>query len=99
MIEPQKHAIPLKKKQPVLYNIVNGQVASSSVNVQNGLEVGTAQSTAFNASLPSGFHTKISKRILTLESRKKHATIKGKPVYDMETLFARPFEVGQQLEI
>ena len=86
LIELQKHANPLIDNGPALHNIVNGQIVTGSVIIQNALEIGTDQSSSFDNSLPSAFHSAISRRILTLESMKKSITIKGKQVYVMESL-------------
>ncbi|CAL8282704.1 unnamed protein product [Boreogadus saida] len=43
-----------------------------------------------------GFHSPIGKIITTMEVMKKALTVKGKPIYDMEALFARLLVVGQQ---
>ena len=45
-----------KVQEKFLCNIVNGQVAPDSVNVQNALQIGEQQSNDFSASLPQGFH-------------------------------------------
>ncbi|CAL8305583.1 unnamed protein product [Arctogadus glacialis] len=96
MEEFQHHSHPLKENQQILYNIVNGQVAPDSVNVQNALHIGEQQSKDFADSLPEGFHSPIGKRITTMEVMKKALTVKGKPIYDMKALFARLLVVGQQ---
>ena len=75
---------------------MNGQVAPDSVNVQNALHIGEQQSKDFADSLPEGFHSPIGKRITTMEVMKKALTVKGKPIYDMDALFARLLVVGQQ---
>ena len=51
-----------------------------TVNVQNALAIGSEQSTQFSASL---------------ELLKKAVTVKGKAIYDVETLFSRLLVVGQ----
>ena len=75
---------PLKENQKFLCNIVNGQVAPDSVNVQNALQIGEQQSNDFSASLPQGFHETIQKIVKTREVMKKAVTDKGKVIYDME---------------
>ena len=96
MEEYQQHCHPLKENQQILYNIVNGQVAPDSVNVQNALHIGEQQSKDFADSLLEGFHSPIGKRITTMEVMKKALTVKGMPIYDMDALFARLLVVGQQ---
>ena len=47
--ELQKHSHPLNVKSIDLYNIINGQVAPTKVNVQDALHIGNTQ---FAALLP-----------------------------------------------
>ena len=82
-----------------LYNICNGQVAQDTVNVQNALAFGSVQSRQFSTSLSTEFHKPIKKKVKTMESLKKAVTVKGKAIYDIETLFSRLLVVGQQRTI
>ena len=84
---------------PGVYNICNGQVAPNTVNVQNAMAIGSEQSTQFSASLSSEFHKTIKKKVKTVELLKKAVTVKGKAIYDIETLFSRLLVVGQQCSI
>ena len=75
---------------------MNGQVAPDSVNVQNAHQIGEQQSKDFADSLQDGFDSPIGKIIPTMEVMKKALTVKGKPIYEMEALFARLLVMGQQ---
>ena len=98
-VELEKFSHPLNDQQPGLYNICNGQVASDTVNVQDALAIGGEQSRHFSTSLSSEFHKTIKKKVKTMESLKKAVTVKGKAIYDVETLFGRLIVVGQQRSI
>ena len=97
--ELEKCTHPLNDKHHALFNICNGQVAPDTVNVQDALAIGSDQSKHFSASLneeTSTFHATIKKRVNNLELLKKCIKVKGKAVYDMETLFGRLLVVGEQ---
>ena len=94
--ELEKHSHPLNAKSTDLYNIVNGQVAPTKVNVQDALHIGSTQSEKFTALLPGAFHSKIERKVKTMQEMKKVVIVNGKPIFDIETLFARLLVVGQQ---
>ena len=98
-VELEKYSHPLNDQQPGVYNICNGQVAPDTVNVQNALAIGSEQSRQCSASLSSEFHKTIKKKVKTMELLKKAVTVKGKAIYDIETLFSRLLVVGQQRSI
>ena len=92
----EKHSHPLTENQPFLYNSVNGQVAPQTVNVQNALEEGIKQRVFYDSLITQAFQCTIQRKVVTMEAMKKSVIIKGKPIYDMEALFARILIVGQQ---
>ena len=47
----------------------------------------------------SEFHKTIKKKVKTMELLNKAVTVKGKAIYDIETLFSRLLVVGQQCSI
>ena len=98
-MELEKYSHPLNDQQPGVYNICNGQVASDTVNVQDALAIGSEQSSQFSTSLSSEFHKTIKKKVKTMKLLKKAVTVKGKAIYDIETLFSRLIVVGQQRSI
>ena len=69
------------------------------MNVQNALAIGSEQSRQLSASLSSEFHKTIKKKVKTMELLKKALTVKGKAIYDIETLFNQLLVVGQQRSI
>ena len=83
-------------KSTDLYNIVNGQVAPTKVNVQDALHIGSTQSEEFADLLPGAFHSKIERKVKTMQEMKKVVIVNGKAIFDIETLFARLLVVGQQ---
>ena len=95
-VEMEKYSHPLNDQQPGVYNICSGQVAPDTVNVQNALAIGSEQSRQLSASLSSEFHQTIKKKVKTMELLKKAVTVKGKAIYDIETLFNQLLVVGQQ---
>ena len=71
-------------------------MAPDIVNVQDALAIGSEQSKQFSASLSSAFHATIKKNVKSMEAMKKAVHVKGKAVYDVETLFSRLLVVGHQ---
>ena len=94
--ELQKHSHPLNVKSTELYNIVNGQVAPTKVNVQDAFHIGSTQIEKFAALLSGAFHSKIERKVKTMQEMKKVVIVNGKAIFDIETLFARLLVVGQQ---
>ena len=66
-----KHSHPLTVDSPVLYNIINGQIAQEEINVVEAVIIGEKIATAFMNSLPTGFHAKISTPVKTMEKLKQ----------------------------
>ena len=88
LTELRKHPHPLIHQSYSLYNIVNGQVVSETkVTVQDAVEIGQDTRTNFATSLPGGFHHPIKKSVETVQVLKRGVKIKGKTVYDLETVF------------
>ena len=94
--ELDKYSHPLNEQHRGIYNICNGQVAPDTVNVQDALAIGSQQIKRFSASLSSAFHATIKKNVKSMEAMKKAVHVKGKAVYDVETLFSRLLVVGHQ---
>ena len=79
-----------------LYTIVNGHVVSETkVTVQDAVEIGQDTRTSFATSLPGGFHQPIKKTVETVQFLMRGAKIKGKTVYDLETIFVPPSLIDQ----
>ena len=96
LTELRKHPHPLTHQSDSLYNIVNGQVVSETkVNVQDAVEIGQDTRTSFASSLPGGFHHPIKKTVETMHVLKRGVKIKGKTVYDMETVFVPTLLIDQ----
>ena len=74
-------------------------MAPDTVNVQDALTIGSEQSKQFSASLSSDFHKTIKKMVRSMEALKKAVTVKGKAIYDIETLFSRLLVLGQQRSV
>lgn len=61
---------PLETVSDVLYNISNGQVALTVVNVADSLMLGAPMVTAFRNSLPARIHAKLTMPAHTLDHLK-----------------------------
>ncbi len=63
---------PLETQSPHLYNIANGGCAppESEINVADSVRIGECMTAKFKASLPTGFHSPISRCIKTMEHMK-----------------------------
>ena len=97
--EPGKCSHPLDTESDVLYNVHNGQVAPTIVNVSDSLAFGGTMATAFQNSLPTGFHAKLSSPVNIIEHLKRGVKIGDKVVFDLESIFLRLLVVGQQREM
>ena len=86
---------PLNVKSTDIYNIVNGQVAPTKVNIQDAFHIGITQSEKFAALLPGAFHSKIERKVKTMQETKKVVVVNGKAIFDIETLFCCLLVVGQ----
>ena len=96
LTELRKHPHPRTHQSDSLYNIVNRQVVSETeVNVQDAVEIGQGTTTSFASSLPGGFHRPIMKTVETMQVLKRGVKIKGKTVYDFETVFVPPSFIDQ----
>ena len=94
--ELEKYIHPLNEQHPGVYNICNGQVAPDTVNFQDALAIGSEQSKQYSTLLSSDFNTNIKKKVKSMEAIKKAVNVKGKAIYDVETLFSRLLVVGHQ---
>ena len=74
-------------------------MAPDTVNVQNALAIRSERSRQFSVSLSGEFHKTKKKKVKTMELLKKAVTVKGKAIYDVETLSSRLLVVGQQRSI
>ena len=94
--ELQKHSHPLIVKSTDLYNIIDGHVAPTNVNVHEALHIGITQSEKFAALLPDAFHGKIERKVKTMQEMKKVFIVNGMAIFDIETPFARLLVVCQE---
>ena len=74
----------------------NGQLAPDTMNIQDALAIGSEQSKQFSASLSSIFQTSMNRKVKLMEALNKAIIVKGKLIYDVETLFSRLLVLGQQ---
>ena len=91
LTELRKHPHRLTHQSDSLYNIVNRQVVSETkINVPDAVDIWQDTRTSFALSLPGGFHHSITKTVETMQVLKRGVKIKGKTVYDLETVFYLP---------
>ena len=73
-----------------LCNIYTGQMAGSKVNVNKSVEIGKKQMASYQASLPDGFQTTITKEVVTMKDATRSSTKnKSAEVYNTEIIFSR----------
>ena len=73
-----------------LCNIYTGQMADSKVNVNKSVEIGKKQMASYQASLPDGFQTTITKEVVTMKDATRSSTKnKSAEVYNTEIIFSR----------
>ena len=92
--ELAKHSHLLTNPCEVLYNIVNGQVAPTDVNVDYAVDIGQTMAGSFRNALPNGFQGKISNQVKTMEQLKRGINVNGKTIFDLEAIFIRLLVVG-----
>ena len=73
-----------------LFNIYNGKISGSTVNVNKSIDIGTRQKTEFQESLPDGFRCKIKKKVVTMkDTDKSTGKKKNAEVYNTDVIFSR----------
>ena len=100
-LELSKMSHPLTNQSPHLYNIANGGFAppEAEINVSDSANIGERMASEFKVSLPTGFHTTISKHIKTMEHTKKGVKVGDKTIFDLQTIFLRLLTIGQQRQM
>lgn len=73
----------------VLLNISTGLIAQAETNVDSAVKIGKEQLQQFENSWPEGFYGRLSKRVVTFASHKKHVLVGEHKVLDQEALYAR----------
>ena len=74
---------------PSIVNIVSGQVADNTVNVQDAVVIGTKQMQEFEKGWPEGFRSTISKKVKNVSDNKKHIKVGSQKVYDTSVIYSR----------
>ena len=82
LLDPTSHP-------PTIVNIVSGQIADGTVNVQDAVAIGSKQMQEFEKSWPEGFRSTISKKVMTVSDSKKHIKVGSKKVYDTSVIYSR----------
>ena len=81
-LDPTSHA-------PTIVNIVSGQVADDTVNVQDAVAIGTRQMQEFEKGWPERFQSTISKKVKTVSDSKKHIKAGSQKIYDTSVIYSR----------
>ncbi|CAH3121622.1 unnamed protein product [Porites lobata] len=72
-----------------IVNIVTGQIADSSVNVQDALAIGKKSMKEFEGGWPEGFSGPISKKVKTIADCHKFIKVGSKKVFDTTVIYSR----------
>ena len=72
-----------------IINVVTGRVAQDNVNVDKSVEIGLQQMNDFESSWPVGFHSSISKKVITMSTMKRHIKIGNSKLYDTDLIYSR----------
>ena len=91
--------LDISEQQESIVNIVTGQVTSTSVTVDQSVEVGYQQWQDFELSWPEGFHGTIPKKIVTMSITKKQMNIEHTPIYDTDLIYSRVLGLQQSRDI
>ena len=72
-----------------IINVVTGKVAQDNVNVDKSVEIGLQQMNDFESSWPVGFHSSISKKVVTMSTMRRHIKIGNSQLYDTDLIYSR----------
>ena len=81
---------PFEAPENVLYNIYTGETCTEIANVTRSYEIGTEMMLEFNESLPEGFRSRLSNKVITMaKSKKPKKKDETNEVYNTELIFSR----------
>ena len=92
----QKYIHPLNEQHPGVYIVCDDQLAPAIVNGQDALAIGSDQTKQFSGSLSCDFHAIMKKNVTSMEATRVAVYVRGKAVYNVETMFSRLLVVGHQ---
>ena len=72
-----------------IINIVSGQIAPESVNVDNSVSIGEKQMKIYEANWPESFYSSIAKQVVTMAEKKRRTRIGSNATYDTSLIFTR----------
>lgn len=73
---------------PILFNIISGKVADTSVNEQNAMHIDKNALQSFEEKLPQGFHSPISSLVVTMANKWTKTVVGSKATFDREVNFS-----------
>lgn len=79
--------------------IVTGLVAPATMNAEQAVKIGKAQTVSFEKSLPLGFYGPISKQVVTKNAAKKSVKVRGKGVFVVNLIYSRVLGLQQSRDI
>ena len=78
-----------KEHPPGLINVVTGRIAPNNVDVDQAIALGQTQMKEFESTWPEGFHSTISKKIITMSAMKKNIKVGSCQIYDTNLIYSR----------
>ena len=72
-----------------IVNIVSGELAPASVNVENAVMIGETMLEDYEKTWPEGFNSTISKKVETMAASCKFIKIGDSKVYDLNAIYSR----------
>ncbi len=70
-------------------NIVSGQIGTDKVNVDDAVEIGMQQMTAYESSLPEGFGSPLTNKVVTMSASKKAVKCGSGQIFDTQLIYSR----------
>ncbi|MES9884531.1 MAG: hypothetical protein ABW185_27110 [Sedimenticola sp.] len=72
-----------------IINIVNGRNGPESVNADNAVAIGDSQMKNYEDSWPSGFHSTLGKKVVSMDATNKHIKVGNTRVFDTKLIYSR----------
>jgi len=72
-----------------IVNIISGRIGPDKVNVDEAVAVGRNQMLEYESTWPEGFHSTLSKKVMTMNVNKKQVQLGDASIFDTEVIFSR----------
>ena len=73
---------------PEIVNIYSGKLSTKDVNIDQCVQLGSAQVEAFQNSLPDGFYRQLSKKVRTMATVKKSVPVNDAEIIDTSLIYS-----------